>query len=180
MKSPGGKTRCKSPPSLPSRGARVEIVMTPGAWMTSWSLPSRGARVEIMWRCPPLRARASRSPRGERGLKYQKGHQRQHHPGSLPSRGARVEIITFYLPVILPHKSLPSRGARVEISSKGTSKFPPECRSPRGERGLKLSFYWAVTYGCWSLPSRGARVEISSFRFLLIPEFVAPLAGSEG
>ena len=63
---------------------------------------------------------------------------------SLPSRGARVEIITFYLPVILPHKSLPSRGARVEINVGTKYSTAPLGRSPRGERGLKWLWAYSV------------------------------------
>ena len=56
------------------------------------SLPSRGARVEILSLMMEPSALLRRSPRGERGLKYHSGRHRLRPAGSLPSRGARVEI----------------------------------------------------------------------------------------
>ena len=120
--------------SLPSRGARIEILMillpskpngvaplagsedrndaNLGAYAEAIaSLPSRGARIEI--------------PVGK-GLGKGKW--------SLPSRGARIEMIPEY------HKdgaiqSLPSRGARIEMKLTRKDKRPGPSRSPRGERG---------------------------------------------
>ena len=58
----------------------------------------------------------SRSPRGERGLKYQISCILKSISKSLPSRGARVEMLSSCLPACRRRRSLPSRGARVEIS----------------------------------------------------------------
>ena len=56
------------------------------------SLPSRGARVEILSPPPSMSAMTGRSPRGERGLKYGLVLLCFNGDESLPSRGARVEI----------------------------------------------------------------------------------------
>ena len=78
-RSPCGERGLKSSPrrltpltsaSLPVRGAWIEIqvIVTPNAFCTS--LPVRGAWIEINGACPKVGAIRSRSPCGERGLKY--------------------------------------------------------------------------------------------------------------
>ena len=56
----------------------------------------------------------SRSPRGERGLKYGRYTRSDIGIWSLPSRGAWIEIITQFF-VSIGETSLPSRGAWIEI-----------------------------------------------------------------
>ena len=85
---------------------------------------------------------ASRSPRGERGLKFPRDRASRSFRGSLPSRGAWIEIYTI----------------RQKIEN-GTR------RSPRGERGLKYDITSALAGYIASLPSRGAWIEINSADF---------------
>ena len=78
------------------------------------SLPARGAWIEIENEFTVAGPGCSRSPRGERGLKYRLHAYTTTIQRSLPARGAWIEI--------LPVAQAVSRLAR---------------RSPRGERGLK-------------------------------------------
>ena len=80
----------------------------------------------------------SRSPCGERGLKFLASFQRFKALWSLPVRGAWVEI-----PFV-------STGA------------PSRRRSPCGERGLKFRVIGNAERKIQSLPVRGAWVEIGS------------------
>ena len=57
------------------------------------SLPVRGAWVEIVETRSADAHRGSRSPCGERGLKYTRKRALPHQQGSLPVRGAWVEIL---------------------------------------------------------------------------------------
>ena len=101
--------------SLPSRGARVEILLTAQDTALDGSRSPRGERGLKYFFCrltPCVKAR--RSPRGERGLKLAL-HPTFVHYGCRSPRGERG--------LKLPHRpsasgspvSLPSRGARVEI-----------------------------------------------------------------
>ena len=60
--------------------------------ITIVSLPSRGAWIEIYPCRTPYPKTESRSPPGERGLKWQRGQKNPQHSKSLPSRGAWIEI----------------------------------------------------------------------------------------
>ena len=78
--------------SLPARGAWVEIITVTPSYLATESLPARGAWVEmivIMYRVIII---LSRSPHGERGLKYMRGRGFSPVWQSLPARGAWVEI----------------------------------------------------------------------------------------
>ena len=79
----------RSCPSLPSRGARVEIQVVLRRPDAIQSLPSRGARVEMSYirytRPPP----SCRSPRGERGLKYRLQRHTLHAGVGRSPRGER-------------------------------------------------------------------------------------------
>ena len=98
----------------------------------------------------------SRSPHGERGLKYlQAVPVRFADKTSLPSRGAWIEIHEIYLPGYQPHR-----------------------RSPHGERGLKCRWDGQLRRLVLSLPSRGAWIEICATVIISPPFFVAPLTGS--
>ena len=79
--------------SLPSRGAWIEIgCRCNGYGEQPGSLPSRGAWIEMISSAPgPLRT-PSRSPHGERGLKFGDFGQGLLCQQSLPSRGAWIEI----------------------------------------------------------------------------------------
>ena len=81
---------------------------------------------------------ASRSPHGERGLKYADlaGHRRTER--SLSSRRAWIEIVRRYS-ACRPRRSLSSRRAWIEIQAASAQVTAVAGRSPHGERGLK---YW--------------------------------------
>ena len=115
--------------SLPTRGAWIEILKSRTSSMRFLSLPTRGAWIEIRCRSGRERHAAkslptrgawiemstarrrtwtrSRSPRGERGLKYQEAGGREEGAGSLPTRGAWIEIRTAARPrngrMVAPH-----------------------------------------------------------------------------
>ena len=80
----------------------------------------------------------SRSPHGERGLKYDLRGVALGQPRSLPSRGAWIEISRSPEGITMGCRSLPSRGAWIEI------------RAPHVVHNVL----------CRSLPSRGAWIEI--------------------
>ena len=59
--------------SLPARGVWIEIVGRPPGLQSDWSLPARGVWIEIPRSPRKANCRASHSPQGECGLKYQTG-----------------------------------------------------------------------------------------------------------
>ena len=79
-------------PSLPARGARIEIGSEQHVNGNAASLPARGARIEIENDMFLSESFDGRSPQGERGLKYEVGHHEVPEAESLPARGARIEI----------------------------------------------------------------------------------------
>ena len=82
--------------------------------------------------------RGSRSPHGERGLKYIVSRSACVLPyRSLPSRGAWIEITFSVILRATSSLSLPSRGAWIEICGHYTINQEIKGRSPHGERGLK-------------------------------------------
>ena len=83
--------------------------------MYSLSLSSRRAWIEIGIKSAFIALSLSRSPRGERGLKY------KHNERLL----------------LLLHWSLSSRRAWIEIQYYVSIDYGTLSRSPRGERGLK-------------------------------------------
>ena len=56
------------------------------------SLPARGAWIEIPHTIAKKNGKESRSPQGERGLKYTHGVDKKAVRQSLPARGAWIEI----------------------------------------------------------------------------------------
>ena len=79
------------------------------------SLPSRGAWIEIGTEIKHITMFDRRSPHGERGLKFPRHRHLADRQWSLPSRGAWIEITKpphHYFTIM----SLPSRGAWIEIS----------------------------------------------------------------
>ena len=79
----------------------------------------------------------SRSPHGERGLKY-----------------------STYVVSIRDHLSLPARGAWIEMAIAMTERLRTRRRSPHGERGLKYKMGILATFSAASLPARGAWIEL--------------------
>ena len=78
----------------------------------------------------------SRSPQGERGLKFSRG---------------------------TPISSIPGRSPQGERGLKcwrGVGAQSEDCRSPQGERGLKYGGYGGYCLKFVSLPARGAWIEI--------------------
>ena len=95
-----------------------------------------------MERCLSLpQSGTSRSPRGERGLKYQLRRMAADRRVSLPSRGAWIEMLSGN---VIPHEWY--------------------SRSPRGERGLKYEIDKEIMDCFESLPSRGAWIEMFAYK----------------
>ena len=97
----------------------------------------------------------SRSPHGERGLKYIEIHGTNRIFSSLPTRGAWIEI---------------------ELRHIAFVRF--QGRSPHGERGLKLMRQSAISTAIPSLPTRGAWIEIALASSYDTTIQVAPHTGS--
>ena len=154
------------------------MVAIPVVSLVFGSLPSRGAWIEIGVTPVSLIYLSGRSPRGERGLKSENFCKYYHGEGRSP-RGERG--LKFWRGInrrLRTGESLPSRGAWIEIV------FPPawltggQCRSPRGERGLKWQGGAEMIGMILSLPSRGAWIEIFDSSNQSANASVAPLAGS--
>ena len=80
--------------SLPTRGAWIEITTdcnSPKA--RTPSLPTRGAWIEIADERKQSLLQRSRSPHGERGLKFKRLREYKFGYESLPTRGAWIEIV---------------------------------------------------------------------------------------
>ena len=101
-------------PSLPVRGAWIEITKAEYKESRDVSLPVRGAWIEICLIFDPNLDTARRSPCGERGLKYH------------IVDAAELEAL-----------SLPVRGAWIEMANATQEAIMQQSRSPCGERGLK-------------------------------------------
>ena len=125
-------------PSLPSRGAWIEICGNPRHTRDHRSLPSRGAWIEIGFWLELSCSRVRRSPHGERGLKSSTLRPAPNCLLSLPSRGAWIEMNKKKLSLRIL-QSLPSRGAWIEIFEVRLDGKPTSGRSPHGERGLKCA-----------------------------------------
>ena len=122
--------------SLPMRGAWIEMAHPwANCCVLCRSLPMRGAWIEIHQQRQQRRSSRSRSPCGERGLKFEGRISRAHDFGRSPcgERGLKLDLD----PDLKTEKSsLPMRGAWIEIFTiaRSASAFG---RSPCGERGLK-------------------------------------------
>ena len=121
-RSPQGERGLKSvrrplhPPehwSLPARGAWIEISTLSGWRPCQSSLPARGAWIEICAAVGRSHRAGSRSPQGERGLKYRK-------------LAARVDR----------HRRSPQGERGLKCRAAGCGSLCHR-RSPQGERGLK-------------------------------------------
>ena len=169
-RSPCGERGLKSSPrrltpltsaSLPVRGAWIEIqvIVTPNAFCTS--LPVRGAWIEINGACPKVGAIRSRSPCGERGLKYNIQSpmiialcRSPCGERGLKSAGRRA-LKCF------PRRSpCGERGLKLLCELVVRRRFR---RSPCGERGLKYHRNSCGLCGSSSLPVRGAWIEMQPF-----------------
>ena len=127
--------------SLSSRRAWIEIANGPPATRhTGRSLSSRRAWIEIPWPTPTAPKPSSRSPHGERGLKFFNPCNPRGLRGSLSSRRAWIEIV-ICVPASRHGESLSSRRAWIEITTPWKSLRHSCGRSPHGERGLKCSVH---------------------------------------
>ena len=109
-------------------------------------------------------ARNSRSPSGERGLKYRHDRPWRHRHRSLPIRGAWIEIRSNGSRSRWGKASLPIRGAWIEIVLSLALTVISSGRSPSGERGLKCVTTRIAGHLPASLPIRGAWIEIRGIR----------------
>ena len=96
-------------PSLPVRGAWIEIAGRWRALLAAGSLPVRGAWIEIAGRSTAPKA-TCRSPCGERGLKFQVSDFVQRGIKSLPVRGAWIEMLDSCL-IFDPNLVAPRAGS---------------------------------------------------------------------
>ena len=124
------------------------------------SLSSRRAWIEIKSNRNSVRLYESRSPHGERGLKYQIVLIYNLQIQSLSSRRAWIEIRWFdviswlYNTVALLTESVDWNYTLNQIFQSQNS------RSPHGERGLKFIFIGLISFRTLSLSSRRAWIEI--------------------
>ena len=191
-RSPCGEGGLKSSPrrlppltsaSLPVRGAWIEIqvIVTPNAFCTS--LPVRGAWIEINGACPKVGAIRSRSPCGERGLKYNIQSPMIIALCRSPcgERGLKW-LILWITRLILRRSPCGERGLK-SAGRRALKCFPRRSpcgerglkllcelvvrrrfrRSPCGERGLKYHRNSCGLCGSSSLPVRGAWIEMQPF-----------------
>ena len=103
---------------------------------------------------------SSRSPHGERGLKYKKLHDTEAAAMSLSTRRAWIEMYCMD-ETSLKAESLSTRRAWIEIQTGYSEGNYNLCRSPHGERGLKLYDYDLFEMDYRSLSTRRAWIEIS-------------------
>ena len=103
---------------------------------------------------------ASRSPCGERGLKFSCIDFSRYSLLSLPVRGAWIEMLGVIRSLFMVRSSLPVRGAWIEITLERYWKTYNHCRSPCGERGLKFDAVRIDGDAGGSLPVRGAWIEM--------------------
>ena len=146
-------------PSLPARGAWIEIVALYRQRAERQSLPARGAWIEIRRPPRPPRNVWHRSPHGERGLKLLTHFSILYNVMSLPVRGAWIEIPGYSKNLSCLIASLPARGAWIEISAGFPPASAPCRRSPHGERGLKSQCKQEVCSIVVSLRACAAWVE---------------------
>ena len=101
----------------------------------------------------------SRSPCGERGLKWRPVRPFCCRSESLPVRGAWIEIVRCKMCCMLPAGRSPcgERGLKCPVSRRRTARAG---RSPCGERGLKSPWGRRSSRRWRSLPVRGAWIEI--------------------
>ena len=142
------------------------------------SLPVRGAWIEISQRVHFVGRVTSRSPCGERGLKFVQQTRQADVVGSLPVRGAWIEILQGKTQLQVAEASLPVRGAWIEMCAWMAANDFCACRSPCGERGLKYHRVFRYAGTASSLPVRGAWIEILKVVIPLPSDLVAPRAGS--
>ena len=174
----GVRAARRSDGSLPVRGAWIEIASgSSGRPRRGTSLPVRGAWIEIVDLGTPDRLACSRSPCGERGLKYSKPEEPAAEGGRSPCGERGLKSFVAALVRRRPCRSpCGERGLKSLLYCAYATKV--KSRSPCGERGLKSWSWLSLPVVVSSLPVRGAWIEMSP----LIPsrrsQQVAPRAGS--
>ena len=145
------------------------------------SLPVRGAWVEIVMTAHISRICLSRSPCGERGLKYCCN---PHPTSKIASRspcGERgLKSFSGLRPAVRPDSRSPCGERGLKWAAPGCVSGARTRRSPCGERGLKFVHHLYRVKRIVSLPVRGAWVEITNARICRGTISVAPRAGSVG
>ena len=146
--------------SLPLRGAWIEIMYIKKSGVKQMSLPLRGAWIEIgvavLTQVP-----SSRSPCGERGLKFFLSLSVCYRSLSLPLRGAWIEMTNCPSSISKYPSRSPCGERGLKLPTRGDwSSFLS--RSPCGERGLKSALAPSLASSAASLPLRGAWIEISA------------------
>ena len=133
-----GRCRCTfCIESLPVRGAWIEIPKADHLYCHApMSLPVRGAWIEIAPVAHPNAERPSRSPCGERGLKFLLIQRLQVKFGRSPCGERGLKSKSSWA-TRRKEKSLPVRGAWIEITPGSGKSRKSGGRSPCGERGLK-------------------------------------------
>ena len=142
------------------------------------SLPVRGAWIEMRIVQSALLATISRSPCGERGLKYGKGHCDFDGLTSLPVRGAWIEMRYAAIEPFVPRGRSPCGERGLKFCVLLVIIWVRTCRSPCGERGLKSAECSHQYQRQMSLPVRGAWIEIGDNTLQMPDSQVAPRAGS--
>ena len=138
------------------------ICLKLGSWLASQKadknvqLHSRSPHGErgLKWRGDP-----GRSPHGERGLKYEIINRQRQGQLSLSSRRAWFVIICAPSPC-RSKASLSSRRAWIEMPTAPAVRPRTSSRSPHGERGLKSEYVVVRDNTDPSLSSRRAWIEI--------------------
>ena len=121
-------------------------------------------------------AATSRSPPGERGLKFDSLLTDISEDSRSPPGERGLKWLTPSAIVPTTRRSPPGeRGLKYFSDRAETEMFG---RSPPGERGLKCRWWYDWRHTRPSLPFRGARIEIPGRCCPWIAGFVAPLTGS--
>ena len=166
--------------SLPARGAWVEMSTTKQSRMTQTSRSPHGER-GLKWRVQVNVGQwLGRSPHGERGLKLGRCAGSARHGKSLPARGAWVEILERKTRCGAASCRSPHGERGLKSAHSGRDGHRSEGRSPHGERGLKLIRAGGTPCALPSLPARGAWVEIRRPCNPTPAWRVAPRTGSVG
>ena len=144
------------------------------------SLPTRGAWIEIILVSLDDEVVECRSPHGERGLKYVMLDTAHHYSAPSARRSPHGERGLKYVAVVDQlecHVSLPTRGAWIEIQTAEKRHQRSKSLPTRGawiemEKMKQRNMQWR------SLPTRGAWIEITILFRALTTSEVAPHTGS--
>ena len=130
----GGPGRGEGWPSLPSRGAWIEMTPTTKTGCIWCVAPLAGSvdRNLNVWLSKTAYVVAPLAGSVDRNLHFSRPDK---GPLVAPLAGSVDRNTAFALPASGLGESLPSRGAWIEISARRSFSSRTHCRSPRGERG---------------------------------------------